>query len=51
MLQLLLGPEHSGKFHVMLEQMADLSEESTKKIMVLVPEQFSYRTKRECNRR
>ncbi|PWM98959.1 MAG: hypothetical protein DBX37_05740, partial [Massilioclostridium sp.] len=51
MLQLLLGPEHSGKFHVMLEQMADLSEHSTKKIMVLVPEQFSFRTERECNRR
>lgn len=51
MLQLLLGPEHSGKFHVMLEQMADLSEQSTKKIMVLVPEQFSFRTERECNRR
>ena len=46
MLQLLIGPSGSGKTHYILENLATLTAQGHKKILWLVPEQYSFESER-----
>ena len=49
MLQLILGRAGSGKTYRIREQVKHLAEQNTEKVMLLVPEQYSFESEKQCS--